>query len=377
MSINPEYENGTTLWKPTAETLAKYGLVPTEGETLFTAIHITDAHNSPQGKIPSSRTETYHEDTEREYASLAAAIKELNAECVISSGDLFHLKAQSLYTPESILIITKRIESLDKSFFSIPGNHDLPNSSFEEIEKSAYAVTMRSAKNAVDLSDHQPKPVSSKCPLPVRVWGLPFYPRERLLIEMAKLNDEMDLNHINIVALHGDFFPDGFNNPWIEPIHYSSLCGILTKANVFCLGHIHLSYDVFYQNSVYNRPQMVSKPWSFGRVVRDLHQSAEILEFRHKPSFGYIVIHRTDSGEIKITIQYGVVDHAPFETTFIRNSLTEEIKESKKVSEYVQSLRKGAEEGIAEPEKFMETKAALALPPRVKELIDKHLEAAK
>lgn len=377
----------TLSWEAAHE---KYGIKPVEGEILYRFFHITDAHNSPLGRIPSSRTENYFKDTEREYQNLHIASVELKAQAVASSGDWFHLKSQALYHPESMSYTADKMEQFDIPFIHIPGNHDLPNSSYEEIKKSAYFSVMRMTSNAIDLSTSTSEdgnsiqltprswtPPDSQTSFPITFWGLPYFKKERLLAEMDALNERMTESGINVVLLHGDFFPDGYPNPFVEPIFYSELCRRIGKANIFCLGHIHESYSVHTQASEQNgRPQFISKPWSWGRVVRDYHQSTEVLENRHKPSFACVTAFISETGAVAVDIQYGVIPHRPFEEVFLRESVVEEIKTSVTTSEYIQKLREGlAESEISDPQSFLDGRLETQ-PQRVREIINDHLQRA-
>lgn len=383
----------------------KYGTNKPEGQVLATLIHITDAHNCPIGKSPTARTDTYHEDTQAEFNELAEAVKDFSAAGVINSGDFLHLKAQTLYHPDTINQLAARVESIPASFYTIPGNHDLPNSSYDEYNRSAYRAIMRSAPNAVELSvERYGVEVSShKTPMlngvvsplkGIRVWGLPFYKEESTLLKLEELAVRMaefaseNPMVINVVALHGDFFPDSFSHPFVEPIYYSKLVMTLKHAHVFCLGHIHLSYDV-HATTANGIPQVISKPWSFGRVIKDIHQSSDILENRHKPSFGLIQIVRSEAGQITINCQYGVVPHKGFEQAFIRKTVAEEVKEKNQVSQYVNTLKLQAQESDADPSLVMKENLTsvlfkgadgdpekLRVANRTHELIESHLEKA-
>lgn len=371
----------------TPEIYNRYGLTPVKGQVLWQGMHITDLHLAPLGRIPSSRTQTFHEDVAAEYGELAIAAKGLDVDAIMCSGDLFHLKATSVYYPETLTYHADVLESLGKPFISIPGNHDLPNSSYQEIFRSAYHAMVRQASNATDLATVKASDGSfcmgnTSVPFPINlsqgghamevvVHGLPFYKREILLEELAKLNERLDPTKINVILLHGDFFPDAHPNPFVQPIPYSQLLSTVNRGNIFCLGHIHLSYDV-HVTTENGTLQVISKPWSFGRVSRDYFQSTDVLELRHKPSFGFITLYLNEAGTLAVDVQYGVVPHRPFEEVFLRESLAQEIKESVAVSEYVQQLKKGATENMVDPDAFM-VKHEGELPEKVKALINKHL----
>ena len=116
-------------------------------EILFQALHITDPHWNPLGKIPQSRTETYFEDESLEYQSLRAHLARHPGAPLLISGDLFNIKAQAQYSPESCNSYRERLSQLTQSspqgnpIYTIPGNHDLPSSSLKEIQRSIYLNT--------------------------------------------------------------------------------------------------------------------------------------------------------------------------------------------------------------------------------------------
>lgn len=376
--------------KDNPETLEFYGLKPVKGTPIYRFLHVTDLHKSPLGRIPSSRSATYHQDCSQENLALADAIRALQASVVVNSGDLFHLKAQSVYQPESLNHHAEELRLLRVPFISIPGNHDMPSSSYEELGKSAYYNVMKQTPNAIDLgttisedgktilspSHYTVEVKLSTTTLPINFYGIPYLKKDRLLEQMAKLNQDIgDQYGLNVVLLHGDFFPDDYKSPFFDPIKYSTLSQTLSNASIFCLGHIHQSYPALQLQSP-TRTQYISKPWSMGRVVKDYHATTEILENQHVPSFTSITIYQDADGQLLVDLQYGTIPHKGFKESFLLDSLREEIKDSQQMHDYITKLRNSNASQSLTPEDYLNSLGD-NIEEEVRELILLHLQKAE
>lgn len=372
------------------EVLDFYGLTPIKGQAIYRFLHVTDIHKSPLGRIPSSRSQSYHSDCSLENLALAEAIRALSADVVVNSGDLFHLKAQSVYQPESLNHHAEEIRLLRVPFISIPGNHDMPSSSYEELGKSAYYNVMKQTPNAIDLgttvdeegktalapSSHTVKVENGQTSFPINFYGIPYMKRDRLLEQMAKLNEDIgDSFGLNVVLLHGDFFPDGYNSPFFDPISYSILSQTLSNASIFCLGHIHQSYPVA-QLAGPKRTQYISKPWSMGRVVKDYHATTDVLEHQHKPSFSCITVYIGEDGNLAVDIQYGTIPHKGFKESFMLDSVREEIKDSQQMHDYIAKLRASSASQSLTPEEYLNNLGD-SIEQEVRDLILYHIQKAE
>lgn len=115
--------------------------------------HITDIHLNPLNKIPAARTDTYHADTAAELENFRQFCIENAVKAVLVSGDVFNLKNSALYAPEHILYYKGIIDAFPCAWYAIPGNHDLPQSAYTNLQKSAYKLLVESCANFIDVSD--------------------------------------------------------------------------------------------------------------------------------------------------------------------------------------------------------------------------------
>lgn len=343
-------------------------------KVLYKIVHATDLHLNPISKIPRSRSDSFHGDIKFKLEGLGKIIKDNEIDMMLMSGDLFHLKNQSLYTPVNLNYYQKLLEDLEVDIKTIPGNHDLSKSSYDNIEKSAYKSLTEMAQNVQDLAW---KKISRKITcggkeVDINIFGLPFYDIERMVGYIKGFHDKVISNHngINILMLHMDALPDNSMPLFWQTISYKELLKYIPNVNITCLGHIHQSFDVFSENG-----QMISKPWAFSRVVNDSYVKSNILEKTHIPSIAIIeFIDR--NGKLIVEIKYKSVPFVKFDLAFKKNDLLKALDESKKVKSFVEELKKqyGSVSDafkIESPEDFLQS---LNVSKEVLDCIERYLE---
>lgn len=371
-------------------------------QTIFRAAHLVDPHFPPLNKIPQARAESFHEDVRQEWMDFAVQCKLKQMDAVFISGDLFHLKRQSYYAPEDVLYVSSLVNALPCELVAIPGNHDLPHSSYEQVGKTAYKLLNESTDNMHCLALNGERAFRNEYSIPfdlnkqglqtgkqevvVRVYGLPYLPLADLRVELPKLNERIlqnlredhECGHISfsIVLLHPDAMPQDDLPLHFEVISYKDLLGLVPAANVLCLGHIHHSYPVFTQQSPMGHTQFISKPFSFARVVKDYFATTHILEHQHKPMYADLHLFLDDSNQLQFRIEYCEIKCRPFNEIFLMDSLNREMEAGKKISSFIQQLRSNygsvaAAFTVQQPEDLL---TAEKVPAEIRQIIHSYLE---
>lgn len=340
--------------------------------------HVTDLHLNPLNRIPAARTETYHEDTAQELLALRDRARELNVDAVLISGDLFNLKNSSLYFPEHILYYARYFNEFHCPIYTIPGNHDLPQSSYANLEKSAYALLHEACPRLHNLAKRGPVTQQiqvNDSAIPVNFHGIPYMAVPDFIAHAPHFNQRMS-NGLNIVLIHTDVAPDTDIPAHWAMISYQELLRTLPRADVICAGHIHHSYPIFTQiNATTGRPQIISKPYSFARIVKDYYATLEDLAERHVPSVCLLEL-RQDGARLYLHAEYQPLPCTSFEHAFVQDSLRRELDKSTEISSFLDGIRAqygdiNAAFHITSPTEFF---AKLELPDAVRTIIAEYVE---
>lgn len=343
--------------------------------------HVTDMHLNPLNRIPAARTETYHEDTAEELRALRERVRELNVDAVLISGDLFNLKNSSLYFPEHILHYARYFSEFHCPIYTIPGNHDLPQSSYANLGKSAYALLHEACPKLHNLAarGHVTQTITAgTATFPVNIIGIPFMPVPDFIAHTPAFTAEMEkLGGLNIVLIHTDIAPDTEIPAHWAMISYQELLRSMPRADVICAGHIHHSYPVFTQvNATTGRPQVISKPYSFARIVKDYYATMADLAERHVPSVSVIEL-RQEPGKLYLHTEYQPLPCVTFEHAFVQDSLKRELDKSTEISGFLDGIRAqygdiNAAFHITSPLEFF---TKLEIPEAVRAIIAEYVEA--
>lgn len=348
-------------------------------ERIYRAIHFTDIHLSPLNRIPASRTETYHADCAAELRSLWAEGERLKVDSYFFSGDVFNLKRSELYAPEHILHYVRLFEEAARPIYGIPGNHDLPKSSYGELHRSAYKLFTDASTNFIDVS-FKPKHITLGV-IPLTIMGIPFLPNEETATAISQAASQMAINDysgntLKVLLVHTDIAPASMPMHW-DFFSYDDLMAMAPQINVFCGGHIHQRYPLYFNEQT---GQVISKPFSMGRVYKDYFVSTEDENLRHLPEYALIdVLHDPETGAFKVDLSYHPVpDAVPFEAAFNFDTLKQELENSARTSTFIEDLQRqfgSAHDAfsIPDPEKFL---AQQSLPAEVAAVIHDYLERA-
>lgn len=347
---------------------------------IFQAFHVSDLHLNPLNRIPAARTETYHQDTEQELNALKDLIASTSSDALLISGDLFNLKNSSLYHPEHILWYARFFQSIGCPVYTIPGNHDLPHSAYQNLNKSAYALLHEACPNLHSLSEKGSVTISTGI-FPITIHGIPFKPVPDFIEATPSVTAQMDSTHLNILLIHTDIAPDTDIPKHWAMISYQELLNRLPNADIVCAGHIHHSYPVFqYQNPTSGRPQVISKPYSFARLVKDYYATMEDLAERHVPTAASITLSQDpDTLAISVKTEYLPIQCVPFQHAFIADTLARELDRSLEISGFLDQIK--AQYGsvnqafhITSPQEFFDR---LDIPSAVRKIISQYVEDAR
>jgi hypothetical protein len=345
----------------------------------FHALHVTDTHFSPLNKAPQSRSASYNDDVAFELNAFNDILKKEKPDCILFSGDFFHLKSQDSYNPGDINYYSKFLTEWDLPIYACPGNHDLPKASYDLVEKTAYRNLTLTVPKLFDLPWRSCQITKWETPVgPVVITGIPYFPLAQLFDKLKELDEAITpVRGFKIVLLHTDALPNDLKVSFFQTCSWGDLQNLLPHAHLLCLGHIHMSFPIYSGMSpLTGEPQFISKPWSFGRVVKDYFQNPEILEHQHKPSYADIKLYSEDGGPLQVEIEYKVIPHRPFSQIFNPESLKRELESSGKISQFIQSLR--SEHGsldnafrVEDPQEYLRKSN---IPDTVRALIEKYLE---
>ena len=170
-------------------------------------IHLTET-------TPISRTDNYVEAQDRKLAFLKQL--ETQYDCpVIDAGDIFD------YWKASPWLIARAYKNLPSEIYTIPGNHDLPEHSMQQYEKSALHVL--------------------EVALAIRRLSKTPYDRRDFTIAGFAYGEKLEDVNADIVVIH-DLVYEG-NPPWPNAVGYQpkDLFKIFTKPRLILTGHYHMA----------------------------------------------------------------------------------------------------------------------------------------
>ena len=177
-------------------------------DAILTAdIHLTET-------TPISRTDNYIEAQDRKLAFLKQL--ESQYDCpVIDAGDIFD------YWKASPWLIARAYKNLPSEIYTIPGNHDLPEHSMQQYEKSALHVL--------------------EVALAIRRLSKTPYDRHDFTIAGFAYGEKLEDVNADIVVIH-DLVYEG-NPPWPNAVGYQpkDLFKIFTKPRLILTGHYHMA----------------------------------------------------------------------------------------------------------------------------------------
>lgn len=360
-------------------------------------IHLTDLHFNPLHKIPQSRTAGFHRHIKEKWGHVCSVIKEEKIKFGLISGDIFHLKNPKIYCPEDISYYAKLFEDTGIDWVTIPGNHDLPDSSFDQLEKSPYNLLVKATNNLFTLVrpivldplnnvravymdsfsyKNEEENLNFKS-VPINIYGYPYYPLSSITCNLNKINDRMEQSGgFNILLLHMDVIIDPNVFLFWSVAGYDTILDKLPNADLICLGHIHQSFPVYKRiNPKTKRIQLVSKPWSFTRVAKDYFNKIDIFEKQHKPSYSLITINQTINN-FDVQIEYKEIPFTPFEKAFKKDVLKKQLESNLTIKSFMEEVKKnfGTVDKafkVIDPKDYLNQ---ITIQDEVREMLNKYIE---
>lgn len=313
--------------------------------------HLTDSHCNPLGRIPQGRTDTYHADCAYEWEAFRQECAREQVQAVLFSGDFFNLKNSALYGPKDLLYYSDLVRSFVVPWYGIPGNHDLAQASMVNFGVSALRLLIESTPNLVNVMDRtEILQLGGQSPFEVAIAGAPYAKLEQTFERgLPELDARLSLcGGYRIALVHTDAMPPGSKplpGHW-EMASYDDLLDALPHADLVCAGHIHHGSNIYTRPhpALPGRVQRVSKPFSFGRVVKDYFVRTEDLQDQHIPTYTLITFRSLVdeqgliAGPIEVDFEERVIAHVPFAAAFEADSLRKVLEQEAEIEKFVREL---------------------------------------
>ncbi|EJF06584.1 DNA repair exonuclease [Thiovulum sp. ES] len=297
---------------------------------MFQAVTIKDPHFRFGFDKPIGRTDTFFKDIKTKLDFIIDYGSEQGIDTLITTGDVFDIKATSRYDLSKINKNLSIMDSLTDQFFfwlSISGNHDLPFSSIDNKAESFYFYAIT---NGI-IEDIAFKSYTDRN---VTVYGLDFTSDLfELKNYMAKINKDskklkdLDLTKTKrtILVIHEHVIPDGYAFKFGHHLLYSEIASLIPDIDILVAGHLHKGFKTVKQNNTW-----IVNPWSFTRLARNYYS----LNDEHIPQFSHIKI--TESGDI--SIQDIDIPHKSYKEAFIEEDLDRILERDTSITEFTSSL---------------------------------------
>lgn len=306
-------------------------------------LFVKDLHIRPNNiKQPIGRTDKYYEQIENKIKQIRDYAVNNDIQYILCAGDIFDIKARSRYTLDSILYIEKLLKLLTNEqrikLITIAGNHDMPNSSREEIDRSVYGYLSRQGfLTDIAFNRIQEGYVLSETDFELdnpetKVYGLDYSSdNEGLKLELENLNSSIDENDFNILMLHEHLLPKK-ENIYASYITYDEVMKLASNFKVILAGHLHKGYPIFESKET---KQVIINPWSFNRLARDYYA----VSGEHIPEIVEVKV-IFDSTRGKQFIQYTAIplQVEPFDKIFIKQQLSIENEYHKSITDFVSKI---------------------------------------
>lgn len=311
--------------------------------TITKFLFVKDLHIRPNNiKQPIGRTDKYYEQIENKIKQIRDYAVNNDIQYILCAGDIFDIKARSRYTLDSILYIEKLLKLLTDEqrikLITIAGNHDMPNSSREELDRSVYGYLSRQgfltdiAYNRSQKGYVLSEPDFELDNPETKVYGLDYSSdNEGLKLELEYLNSNIDKNDFNILMLHEHLLPKK-ENIYASYITYDEVMKLASNFKVILAGHLHKGYPIFESKET---KQVIINPWSFNRLARDYYA----VSGEHIPEIVEVKV-LFDSARGKQFIQYNTISLQvePFDKTFIKQQLSIENEYHKSITDFVSKI---------------------------------------
>ena len=218
---------------------------------------------------PTGRTDTFFDDVRSKLDFILNTLTQRKIEKLIFTGDVFDVKAPSLYNFLAIREITEALSKFKDAgitIYSIAGNHDLPFASLDKKMESVYWYMVQSGLIA-DLETAKIKDIT----------GFDYRDNLEDLIHL--------LTHRTIgetLVIHEMCIPDDtvYENLGGNFLTYSKIAELLksnakSKCKVVVCGHLHRGFK-----TMKHKDLLFINPWSMTRLNRGYYS----VNDEHKPT---------------------------------------------------------------------------------------------
>lgn len=233
-------------------------------------LHITDSHGTV--KSPESRQDIYYISFLKKLYEINIAVKRLNIDMIIHTGDLFHTaRVSNKFAGQ----VSEIIKMMNVPFYVVPGNHDIEGYSIDTLDQTTLGLLSKA--DVVKLLTRD-TPLRFNVNNGVNDYSIAISGQE-YYANIDEGNDQdfamqQDLCDLNILAIHG-YIADTPQHPNIK---HTLVNSIITDADIILTGHYHRQFEWSNDSvSIYN-------PGSMMRV--------EMTEYNktHTPQYGVLEI---------------------------------------------------------------------------------------
>lgn len=231
---------------------------------------------------PIGRTEDFEDNIKEKLSFILNKCKDFNCRHLIFTGDVFDIKAPSLYSLPVISLIKQELLKFKEEgieILSVAGNHDLPFASIDKKSESIYQ----------DFVDRGLITDLETCGYDY-ITGFDYnssiiYIRNRLIKD--KIN--------RVLVLHEHCLPDG-ESMFGDYLTYSEIAHSLnnnknSKCEYVICGHLHKGFEPVIVDDV-----AFINPWSLTRLARDYYA----VNSKHKPTLEIVDTDEYDVESIEI-----------------------------------------------------------------------------
>ena len=285
---------------------------------------IKDPHFRKGFGSPESRVDDYDDVIEDKLSQIEKISKDKGIDYIVFTGDVLDKKYPSSYSFGAIMSNLELIEKIKgfskKGILSIAGNHDLPYSSYDNVNNSVYKLAMSHLKD-ISYSKIEDDKTS--------VYGIPYVEHDKVMDEISKINEQADPEKSNVVVLHEHFIP--FDSE-IGDLKYSSFfkyTDVKKFSNIkfFVYGHLHKGFEPRNYELEGGNSQWHINPYSLYRLARNYYT----VSGEHVPEVTYIDTESEDVYNIKLKV-------GDFSIVFDRNLLNQETENDENLNKYIQSI---------------------------------------
>ena len=315
-----------------------------------TYITIKDPHFRFGLNRPIGRDESFETDIISKIDEIITIAQHVDCYDVICTGDLFDIKAPSLYDLKVLKAnetVLNKFKAAGITLHSIAGNHDLPSSSIDRKHDSVYQYF---AQHNI-INDIEAHKTEELCGYDYRT-------------TTTELLDHLSTDELStIVVVHEHVFPDDVTVPagFDNHITYTQLITTLkrnkrSKCKVVVCGHLHKGYPLQEIDGI-----LIINQWNLTRLARTEYA----LNNDHKPE---IVIFEIDNGQLTDYTTHTLHSRSP-EQCFVQKEIERNLQLDVNIKSFISQVTSfNNETNITEQLNITDNK--------VKELVQHYIERA-